>query len=222
MGLFSRKSPEEKRLKKFEKTEKQVNKRLKFAFVVQGGVLPPISELFILSTNKEEYDKVNDYFKTWIDNSVYLKYDRLSKVMWFERDSWFGFSKNCFYGFVGLMLANQYNTCLEYINKVLEMETAIYRVKVNLRQTGGFKATFGNTMTNNPQINSFNEFRFMGGICLYELNQKELALDIFKQFPEDYSFYVLSKYDKYYKTNFKYAEGIHAKDFIELINQSNP
>ena len=65
MGLFSRKSPEEKRMDKF-------NKKIKLAEKTTRSWNCPIGVLYMLSSNEDEYKKTSEYYKQW--NSKYFAF----------------------------------------------------------------------------------------------------------------------------------------------------
>lgn len=64
MGLFSRKSPEEKRVDKFNKKTKNVEKIINDKNTAKCYNCP-IGELYMLSSNEEEYKKTSEYYKQW-------------------------------------------------------------------------------------------------------------------------------------------------------------
>ena len=72
MGLFSRKSPEEKRIDKF-------NKKIKLAEKTTRSWNCPIGELYMLSSNEEEYKKTSEYFKQWNAKYFAFKFNLSSK-----------------------------------------------------------------------------------------------------------------------------------------------
>ena len=120
MGLFSKKSPEEKRIEKFNKTEKRSKKIVK-------AVTCRIWELYFLSTNEDEYNRTCDLFKEWISSYVLVQLPKLK--FWGAEQYWDNFTSNYINGLLALMVLGQYEEANTQCDKLLEFEEIILEKK---------------------------------------------------------------------------------------------
>jgi hypothetical protein len=208
MGLFSRKSPEEKRIDKFKKTEKNANKRI-------GNVLCPIWQLYQLSENEEEYKKTCDYYKKWFEKYVDVQMPKLK--MWGVDDYWKTFTANTINGMLSFMVVNQYDESLLYCNKLLEYEEIILEKKIGRGNAGGFiaaaklVAASAGVGGNEKQREFLKQVKFIKAVMLKELGKLEEAKDLLKDYEQDYGL-TFKKSDDYFNENFKYKGSIYVKD----------
>ena len=210
MGLFSRKSPEEKRIDKF-------NKKIKLAEKTTRSWNCPIGELYMLSSNEEEYKKTSEYFKQWNAKYFAFKFDEKKETVWTIGDDWVNFKVNNLNGLLALMVLGEYDESLKYSDKVLEYEDTLLETRINKGAQGGLltvakvvaaKAGAGG---NKEQTEFLQRIKFLKAICLYELGMHSEVQDILKDFPENYGL-VFEKDDEYFNQHFKFKGSIFVSD----------
>ena len=210
MGLFSRKSPEEKRIDKF-------NKKIKLAEKTTRSWNCPIGELYMLSSNEEEYKKTSKYFKQWNAKYFSFKFDEKKETVWTIGDDWVNFKVNNLNGLLALMVLGEYDESLKYSDKVLEYEDTLLETRINKGAQGGLltvakvvaaKAGAGG---NKEQTEFIQRIKFLKAICLYELGMHSEVQDLLKEFPENYGL-VFKKDDDYFNQHFKYKGSIFVSD----------
>ena len=211
MGLFSRKSPEEKRIDDFNKNIKQAEKTISvFNFC-------PISGLFMLSSNEEEYKKTSEYYKQWASRYFVFKFEEKKQKIWTVEKEWVNFTVTNVNGLLALMVIGEYDESLKYCDKVLEYEDTLLETRINKGAQGGLlsvgklvaaKAGAGG---NKEQTEFLQKIKFLKAICLYELGKHSEVQDILKEFPENYGL-VFKKDDDYFNQHFKYKGSIYVSD----------
>ena len=200
--------------KKFIKKEKKVAKKT-------TKQLCPVADLYFLSTNEEEYKRSAELFKEWVDNYVIPK---LHKIWYFGLyEHWRNFKTNCIYGLFSLMVIGDYDECLVYCNKLLDLEETVYSKGIGSHTANGliagiktFAAMTGKT-GNKEQEQLYQRIRLVKVACLYELKEYQEAKDLIVLLPESYGFEFNDR-DEYYNQNFKYKDTFLVKDFKKLLN----
>lgn len=204
MGLFSRKSPEEKRLENFNKIEQNVIK-------LKKSYLCSIRALFDLSANEEEYVKTADYFKEWA--LVYVG-DNISKIkFWPNIDFWNNFVDSYTKGLASLMVVGDYAGYLECCESILDLREVLYSKKIARSKAGGvvgFAGIVGAAVGagGHAEQDRFLEIiKLFKAVGLAESGKEPLARLLVKNLPENFAF-VIKKDDDYFNQHFKYKDNI--------------
>lgn len=209
MGLFSRKSPEEKRIDKFNKTIKKTEKTVK-------SWNCPIGELYMLSSNEDEYKKTSECYKQWVSKYFVFAFEEKKHDVWLE-NAWSFFNVNNLNGLLSLMVIGEYDESSKYCDKILEYEDVLLETRINKGAQGGLltvakhvaaKAGAGG---NKEQTDFLQRIRFLKAICLYELEKYSEVQNILEEFPESYGL-VFKKDDDYFNQHFKYKGSIYVSD----------
>lgn len=210
MGLFSRKSPEEKRMDKF-------NKKIKLAEKTTRSWNCPIGVLYVLSSNEDEYKKTSEYYKQWNSKYFAFKFEEKKEKVWTIGNDWINFKVNNINGLLALMVLGEYDESLKYCDKVIEYEDILLETRINKGAQGGLltvarvvaaKAGAGG---NKEQTDFLQRIKFLKAICLYELGKHSEVQNILKEFPENYGL-VFKKDDDYFNQHFKYKGSIYVSD----------
>lgn len=210
MGLFSRRSPEEKRRNKF-------NKRIKLAEKTTRSWNCPVGELYMLSSSEEEYKKTGEYYKQWASRYLAFKFEEKKEKVWTMGDDWINFQANNINGLLALMVIGEYEESLKYCDKVLGYEDTLLETRINKGAQGGLltvaklvaaKAGAGG---NKEQTEFLQKIRFLKAICLYKLGKHSEVKNLLKEFPESYGL-TFEKDDDYFNQNFKYKGSVYVTD----------
>ena len=208
IGLLSRKSPEEKRKNKFDKTEKKARKSIK-------GVNCPIRDLYTLSASEEEYGITGDCFRQWI--SQYVEVTLPKKKMWGAEQFWNNFTSNCINGLLSFMVLNQYDECLSCCNAILEYEGVILETRIGRGNAGGFVTTAkiiaaaAGMGGNEKQTKFIKQIKFLKAIALHQLQKLQELGQLLTEYEDDYGL-VFEKDDEYFNENFKYKGTVYVSD----------
>lgn len=84
MGLFSRKSPEEKRRDKFNKEMKNVEKIINDKNTNKCYNCR-VGELYMLSSNEEEYKQTSEYYKQWTSKLFVFAFEEKNRKYGWNR-----------------------------------------------------------------------------------------------------------------------------------------
>lgn len=210
MGLFSRKSPEEKRIGKF-------NKKIKLAEKTTRSWNCPIGELYMLSSNEEEYKKTSEYYKQWNSKYFAFIFDEKKRKVWSVESYWVNFKVNNLNGLLALMVIGGYDESLNYCDKILGYESTILETRINKGTQGGlltvakYAAAKAGAGGNKEQMEFLQRIKFLKAICLYELEKYSEVQNILKDFPENYGL-TFKKDDDYFNQHFKYKGSIYVSD----------
>lgn len=185
----------------------QFSKKEKIVFRQISNELCPVGDLFLLSTNENEFRKTADYFEKWLTR---FTRERLPKMRKFNAvDHWLKFKKNCAYGLLSFMVIDDYEGCLRNCDVLLGVENLVHIKAVSSRLT---------KETENKRV-IYQYIRFLKAISLYELGRSQEAYDIIKFL--DQNLYIDLKSDnEYVNQHLKYKYGFTVHDLIILINEA--
>lgn len=215
MGLFSRKSPEEKRRDKFNKEMKNVEKIINDKNTNKCYNCR-VGELYMLSSNEEEYKQTSEYYKQWTSKLFVFAFEEKKSKVWMEQ-AWNYFTANNINGLLALMVLGEYDESLKYCDKIIGYEDIILETRINKGAQGGLltvakvvaaKAGAGG---NKEQTDFLQRIKFLKAICLYELGKHSEVQNILKEYPENYGL-VFKKDDDYFNQHFKYKGSIYVSD----------
>lgn len=184
MGLFSRKSSKEKRIKKFNKTEEKVIK------LIDDLGLCPIFELFRHAMEEDQYRKTGDHFKKWALNTVPTQISK--KKMFTHSRFWSMFYLNIIRGLSALLLVEEYEDCLECCNSLIDIKDELFNTKIargsgNLITIAEMAVAGLGAGGNSKQEQLIGKVMFFKMICLCELGRDPFVRNMLKQFSEDYA-----------------------------------
>lgn len=215
MGLFSRKSPEEKRRDKFNKEMKNVEKIINDKNTNKCYNCR-VGELYMLSSNEEEYKQTSEYYKKWVLKLFPYTFEENKPKIW-QENAWNNFTANNINGLLALMVLGEYDESLKYCDKIIGYEDIILETRINKGAQGGLltvakvvaaKAGAGG---NKEQTDFLQRIKFLKAICLYELGKHSEVQNILKEYPENYGL-VFKKDDDYFNQHFKYKGSIYVSD----------
>lgn len=184
MGLFSRKSPKEKSIEKFNKTEEKVIK------LIGNLELCPILELFRHSMEEEQYRKTGEYFKKWALDTVPSEIPK--KKRFSHSRYWSMFYLNIIRGLSALLLVEEYEDCLDCCNSLIGAKDDLYNTKI-VRGSGSFITVAEWAVAaaggggNSKQEQLIGKVMFFKMICLCELGRDPLVRNMLKHFPDAYA-----------------------------------
>ena len=208
MGLFSRKSPEEKRKNKFDKTAKRAKKHIKANSC-------PVYDLYFTSASEEEYKITCDCFMQWF--SQYVEVTLPKTNMWGAEQFWNNFTANCINGLLSFMVLNQYEECLSYCNAILGYEGVLLETRIGRGNAGGLVAAAKMVAAaagmggNEKQTKFIKEIKFLKAITLHELKKQQELGQLLREFEDSYGL-VFEKDDEYFNENFKYKGTVYVSD----------
>lgn len=219
MGLFSRKSPEEKRIKKFNQTEKYIVNSMKNYKVNNFGC--NFQALLKYSTTEEDYRKVADHFKEWAINCVP---ETLAKSKKFNHiNFWNVFSGNYIFGPLSLMTLGEYGECLKCLDALIDAKEDLYSTKI-ARGSGSFITIAEHALASTgaggskKQERLIQQVEFYKIICLTETGKEPNARVMLDKFPDGYAIEVETN-DDYYNEHFKYKDNLSVEYMKKILNE---
>ena len=208
MGLFSRKSKEEKAAENFKKFEEKFEQNpKKYGYLLR---------LFNIASTKEQYQKTANIFKNWAAN---FSAEDLPKRT--HATLWDLFIHTYIGGLTSLMIIGEYEECLDYCQAILVNSDDFANINTYNNTLGIASVIGGLASGKNKELDKSMELIKLVQIACWISMGKEIdKTELENMSPFRFILYKdmhFNKKDEYFTQNFEYKDGIYAKRLLEKL-----